>query len=111
MITGRNQVNFCFDNNPIVDLPQFDKSYAGLPVEEKTLADRLAELGYVNGLVGKWHFGEAEQFQPTKRDFHEFWGYLGRGHNYFPSMPNGEEYHSRIICNYKEPQTHYLYNR
>jgi len=104
LMTGRNQVNFGFDNNPIVDLPQFDKNFVGLPVEEKTMADRLAELGYVNGLVGKWHLGEAEHFHPLKRGFHEFWGYLGGGHNYFPSIPNGQAYHREIICNYKEPQ-------
>ena len=27
LMTGRNQVNFGFDNNPIVDLPQFKKEY------------------------------------------------------------------------------------
>ena len=44
LMTGRNQVNFGFDNNPIVDLPQFDRNFVGLPVEEKTMADRLAAL-------------------------------------------------------------------
>jgi arylsulfatase A-like enzyme len=104
LMTGRNQVNFGFDNNPIVDLPQFDKNFVGLPVEEKTMADRLAELGYVNGLVGKWHLGEAAHFHPLKRGFHEFWGYLGGGHDYFPSKPDGKTYHRDIICSYKEPQ-------
>jgi len=104
LMTGRNQVNFGFDNNPIVDLPQFDRNFVGLPVEEKTMADRLAELGYVNGLVGKWHLGEAPHFHPLKRGFHEFWGYLGGGHDYFPSQPDGKTYHRKIICNYKEAQ-------
>jgi arylsulfatase A-like enzyme len=103
-MTGRNQVNFGFDNNPIVDLPQFDEDYVGIPLEEKTMADRLAELGYVNGLVGKWHLGEADHFHPTKRGFHEFWGYLGGGHNYFANKPNGKPYPNKIISNYKEPQ-------
>jgi len=104
LMTGRNQVNFGFDNNPIVDLPQFDKNFVGLPLEEKTMADRLAELGYVNGLIGKWHLGEADHFHPLKRGFHEFWGYLGGGHDYFPSEPDGKAYHREIICNYKEIQ-------
>jgi len=104
LMTGRNQVNFGFDNNPIVDLPQFDENFVGLPVEEITMADRLAGLGYVNGLIGKWHLGEAEHFHPVKRGFHEFWGYLGGGHNYFPSEPDGKAYHRKIICNYKKPQ-------
>jgi len=104
LMTGRNQVNFGFDNNPIVDLPQFDENFVGIPLEEKTIADRLADLGYVNGLVGKWHLGEADHFHPTKRGFHEFWGYLGGGHNYFPSKPNGKRYPNKIISNYKKPQ-------
>lgn len=104
LMTGRNQVNFGFDNNPIVNLPQYDKDYIGLPVDEKTIADRLSELGYVNGLIGKWHLGEKEQFNPTKRGFDEFWGYLGGGHNYFPTKPNGDPYPNKIISNFKTPQ-------
>lgn len=104
LMTGRNQVNFGFDNNPIVDLPQFDENYVGIPESEKTIADRLSDLGYVNGLVGKWHLGEAEHFHPLKRGFHEFWGYLGGGHHYFANKPDGKPYPNKIICNYKEPQ-------
>lgn len=104
LLTGRNQVRFGFDNNPIVNLPQFNEDYIGLPVSEKTLADRLADLGYVNGIIGKWHLGEAEHFHPTKRGFHEFWGYLGGGHHYFATNPKGAPFPNKIICNYKEPQ-------
>ena len=104
LMTGRNQVNFGFDNNPIVDLPQYDKNYIGVPISEKTIADRLSDLGYVNGLIGKWHLGEADQFHPTKRGFHEFWGYLGGGHNYVPIKSDGTLYPNRIECNYKTPQ-------
>jgi arylsulfatase A-like enzyme len=104
LMTGKNQVNFGFDNNPIVDLPQFDENYVGIPLEEKTMADRLASLGYTNGLVGKWHLGEADHFHPTKRGFHEFWGYRGGGHNYFANKPNGSSYKNTIESNYKTPQ-------
>lgn len=104
LMTGRNQVNFGFDNNPIVDLPQFDENFVGIPLNEKTIAERLSDLGYVNGLVGKWHLGEVEKFHPTNRDFHEFWGYLAGGHNYFPEPTNNEKYNRPIISNYKTPQ-------
>ena len=104
LITGRNQVNFGVDNNIKADLPQFNENYVGLPISEKTIANRLGELGYVNGIIGKWHLGEAEHFHPTKRGFHEFWGYLGGGHNYFPSEPDGKTYNREIISNYKKPQ-------
>ena len=105
LITGRNQVNFGYDNNLTDALPQFNPEYSGLPASEKTIANRLSELGYVNGIVGKWHLGEKEQFYPTNRGFDEFWGYLGGGHNYFPSEYNGAKYDRPIISNYKKPQT------
>ena len=76
LITGRNQVNFGYDNNLSTPLKQFNAAYSGLPVEEKTIADRLGDLGYVNGIVGKWHLGEEEQFHPLNRGFDEFWGYF-----------------------------------
>ncbi|MDT0551850.1 sulfatase-like hydrolase/transferase [Urechidicola vernalis] len=104
LMTGKNQVNFGFDNNPIVDLPQFDENYVGVPVEEKMLSERLTELGYVNGLIGKWHLGEVEKFHPTNRGFQEFWGYLAGGHNYFPEPTNNSRYSRPIISNYKIPQ-------
>jgi arylsulfatase A-like enzyme len=103
-MTGRNQVNFGFDNNPIVDLPQFNKDYVGLPLSEKTLADRLAELNYVNGIIGKWHLGDEPRFHPLKRGFNEFWGFTGGGHDYFISEPDGKGYKCPIECNYKTPQ-------
>jgi len=104
LITGRNQVNFGYDNNLTDALPQFNPEYSGLPVTEKTIADRLSDLGYVNGIVGKWHLGEKEQFHPTNRGFDEFWGYLGGGHNYFPVNTSNKKYNRAIISNYKEPE-------
>jgi arylsulfatase A-like enzyme len=104
LMTGRNQVTFGFDNNPIVDLPQFNKNYVGIPLKVKTLADRLDELGYINGLIGKWHLGDAEHFQPLKRGFHEVWTYPVGGHHYFKSEPDGKGYLSPIECNYKTPE-------
>ncbi|MCP4046613.1 MAG: sulfatase [Gammaproteobacteria bacterium] len=103
LMTGRNQVNFGFDNNPNKSLPQFNKDYLGLPVGETTMADRLGELGYVNGLVGKWHLGDEPHFRPTKRGFHDIWTYPVGGHDYFASEPAGEGYLSPLESNYKTP--------
>ena len=61
-------------------------AHFGLPLSETTLADRLRAAGYVTGLVGKWHLGEASQFQPQRRGFDEFFGFLGGGHPYFPGQ-------------------------
>ncbi len=103
-LTGRNQVSFGHDNNLGGSQPGFDPQFLGLPLTEKTIADHLNELGYVSGLVGKWHLGHEPQFHPLKRGFDEFWGYTGGGHDYFTALPNGRGYKAPIECNYKDPQ-------
>ena len=104
LLTGKNQVRFGFDNNLAGNQPGFNPEFRGLPLSEKTIADRLKPLGYVSGLIGKWHLGEGERFHPLKRGFDEFWGYQGGGHDYFSSKPDGKGYLSPIECNYKTPQ-------
>ena len=102
-MTGKNQVTFGYDNNIGGSQPGFDPEFLGLPITEKTIADYLKPLGYVNGLIGKWHLGDSPQFHPLKRGFDEFWGYTGGGHNYFPSEPDGKKYNIPIQSNYKTP--------
>src|SRR5262245_53501901 len=46
----------------------------GLPVTEKTIANRLKALGYATCTVGKWHLGNGPQFVATARGFDEFYG-------------------------------------
>ncbi|GAA3570942.1 sulfatase-like hydrolase/transferase [Snuella lapsa] len=103
-ITGINQVEFGHDNNLANNQPGFDPEYLGLPLSVKTIADHLKPLGYVNGLIGKWHLGHTKQFHPLKRGFDEFWGYTGGGHDYFVSETNGKGYRVPLECNYKKPQ-------
>ena len=102
-MTGRNQVNFGFDNNPVKLGKQFNIEYFGLPVSETTIADRLAKQGYTNGLIGKWHLGDEPHFRPTKRGFHEVWTYPVGGHDYFRSEPDGEGYLAPLESNFKTP--------
>jgi hypothetical protein len=45
LLTGRYQQRFGFDSI----------SEGPLPMEEKTIADRLRAAGYATGMVGKWH--------------------------------------------------------
>ena len=80
LMTGRYQTRFGFEFNPIGA-----KNAApgiGLPVAEKTVADRLRDAGYATGLVGKWHLGGTEPFHPQRRGFDEFFGFLHEGHYY-----------------------------
>jgi arylsulfatase A-like enzyme len=55
---------------------------AGLPVEERTLADHLRSAGYRTAVFGKWHLGTAPRFFPLRRGFDEFFGFLAGGHSY-----------------------------
>jgi arylsulfatase A-like enzyme len=84
LLTGRYQERFGHEFNPGAG-PNL-----GLPVTETTIADRLKAAGYVTGLVGKWHLGAAEQFQPPKRGFDEFFGFLGGAHSYFPAKAKAD---------------------
>lgn len=105
LLTGKNQVKFGFDNNIAENQPGFDPRYLGLPLSEKTIAERLKESGYVSGLIGKWHLGHEAHFHPLKRGFDEFWGYPGGGHDYFTSEPDGKGYLVPLECSYKSPQS------
>jgi arylsulfatase A-like enzyme len=79
-ITGRYQDRFGFTTNPTID-PTND--IAGLPLDEKTIAEVLHKEGYKSAIVGKWHLGTHPNFHPLKRGFDYFYGFLSGGHNYF----------------------------
>jgi len=78
LLTGRYQTRFGHEFNP-------GGASSGLPLTERTIADRLKAAGYVTGLVGKWHLGAQPQFHPQERGFDEFYGFLGGAHDYFKS--------------------------
>ena len=40
-----------------------------LPLEEKTVAEYLKEVGYATWHVGKWHLGEGDKYLPTNQGF------------------------------------------
>jgi arylsulfatase A-like enzyme len=75
LLTGRYQTRFGHEFN--YSGKQKDD---GLPVEEKTIADRMKDAGYVTGMIGKWHLGEVEhgQFHPLNRGFMESVYYSGQ---------------------------------
>lgn len=105
LLTGRYQEKFGHEFNP-------SSPGTGLPVTERTIADRLKAVGYHTGLVGKWHEGSEPKFHPQKRGFDEFFGFLGGSHSYFKyngmlrgtEPVSGEEYFTdafgREACDY-----------
>jgi arylsulfatase A-like enzyme len=82
LLTGRYQGRFGFTTNPTID-PEVPE--AGIPLEEKNIAEVLSQSGYRSMILGKWHMGSHPVHHPLNRGFDEFYGYLSGGHNYFPS--------------------------
>lgn len=82
LLTGRYQTRFGFEFNPIG--AKNEEPGIGLPLGEKTIADRLRDAGYATALVGKWHLGGTAPFHPQRRGFDEFFGFLHEGHYFVP---------------------------
>ena len=81
LLTGRyqNRIGRAFESPLGAD----DK---GMPLDQVTIAEALAEAGYVSGAYGKWHLGRFPSYLPISQGFEEFWG-LGSG---------GGDHHSHI---------------
>lgn len=86
LLTGRSGSRFGFEHNlhhPDYLTPEF----AGIPLDEPLISERLQALGYRTGLVGKWHLGKALDGQhPLRRGFDFFFGMLGGSHGYWPTL-------------------------
>jgi arylsulfatase A-like enzyme len=77
-LTGRYQTRFGHEFNP----HQGDETKLGLPLDQRTIADRLHAAGYATGLVGKWHQGFSPAHHPQSRGFDDYFGFLVGGHNF-----------------------------
>jgi arylsulfatase B len=86
-MTGRYQTRFGFEYNPIG--AKNAVTGIGLPAEERTIAERLRDVGYATALVGKWHLGGTAPYHPQRRGFDEFFGFLHEGHFYVPQPWTG----------------------
>jgi len=102
LITGRYQARFGMEIN--LTYSPFDV-HQGLPLDEKTFAERLKPAGYRTGVIGKWHLGASEPFHPNSRGFDYFYGFLSGGHDYFPYMVNT---HPKLLL--PDGKAHYSHN-
>ena len=71
LMTGRYQTRFGHEFNG--GGPRGGPGF-GLPLTEKTIANRFKTLGYATAAIGKWHLGGPPDFLPMKRGFDEFYG-------------------------------------
>ncbi len=55
----------------------------GLPEDERTFAELLKEGGYTTAVFGKWHLGYASRYNPARRGFDEFVGFVSGNIDYF----------------------------
>lgn len=51
-------------------------SKIGINKEEITVAELLKKAGYTTGIVGKWHLGEWQKFNPVNHGFDSFYGFM-----------------------------------
>lgn len=67
------------------------RAQGGLPLEEKTMADFLADAGYKKrGAFGKWHLGHSDvRYHPMQRGFTTFYGHYNGAIDYFTHFRNG----------------------
>lgn len=117
LLSGR--MPHCFGgqkNLPDVAKNLRDYNQKGIPENETLISTVLQQSGYRTACIGKWHLGVAKAFHPVTRGFDEFFGFLGGGHQYFPSVtdkvnPKVNDYQFFLQRNFKDyhsPQGAYL---
>ena len=79
LMTGRHPFRYGMSDNVI-----WGWEKAGLPLDEKTIAQTLKDAGYYTAIVGKWHLGHYKQsYLPTQRGFDYHYGHYCGGVDYF----------------------------
>lgn len=67
LMSGRYQTRVGFEFN----YENYETDGNGLERSLTLFPQRLKNLGYTTGFIGKWHLGEAEGFRPEQRGFDE----------------------------------------
>ncbi len=80
LLSGRYQNRFGFESNEFAYDP-------GFPRSQKMISERMKELGYVTGYMGKWGVTSKRHSYPLQRGFDEcYWNQ--DGNLYFPDTPS-----------------------
>ncbi len=63
----------------------------GLPLQERTMAAALKEVGYTTAICGKWHLGSFDKaYWPNARGFDHAYGHLFGALDYFTHIRDGK---------------------
>ncbi|MCA9234212.1 MAG: sulfatase-like hydrolase/transferase [Planctomycetales bacterium] len=96
MLTGRYQQRFGFHYNALpADLPN-----EGVPASENLIFEQMKSMGYATGVIGKWHIGEQEQWQPQNQGVDYFFGMLDGANDYFYSDSTNSIYRNANLVNW-----------
>jgi len=79
LLTGRYAQRFGVEWN----FAETNLPHDGVPVDQVLISERMHQLGYATGMVGKWHQGVSAQFAPWNQGFDEFYGMLQGSRQYF----------------------------
>jgi len=60
----------------------------GLAQNEITIAELLKKAGYQTGVMGKWHLGYREEFNPIHQGFDQFYGFVSGNIDYHSHYDN-----------------------
>jgi arylsulfatase A-like enzyme len=83
LMTGRYQYRLRGGNDEPIATRTRGNPDLGLPPGEPTLPSVLRQAGYTTALVGKWHLGFPPHFGPLQSGYHEFFGVMSGGVDYF----------------------------
>ena len=69
-----------------------DTRQLGMDTSQTTIAELLREQGYATGIMGKWHLGYKEAYNPINHGFDEFYGYVSGNIDYHTHYDNAGIY-------------------
>ena len=85
LMTGRYPIRTGLQTSVVRPWAQY-----GLPLEERTIAQALREVGYETAITGKWHLGHFQpEYLPTHRGFDHQYGHYNGALDYFTHIRDG----------------------
>jgi arylsulfatase A-like enzyme len=73
----------------------------GTDIKEVLFPELLKNVGYINGIFGKWDMGQLNRYLPLQRGFDSFYGFVSTGIDYYTH----ERYSIPIMYRNNKPTT------